>query len=51
LLMCGKTDLDSGKIITAVVRLVNNNSLVPLTLEAVGGYVVGVNGWDCNLVG
>lgn len=49
--MCGKTDLDLGKLITGVVRLVSSNSLVPVTLEAVGGYVIGLNGWDCNLVG
>jgi hypothetical protein len=45
--MCGKTELDNGKEIVAVVRLVRPGELVPLTLEAVGGYVVGVNGWDC----
>ena len=49
-LMCGKSDLDEGKELVAVVRLVSGGALVPLTLEAVGGYVVGVNGWDCNLV-
>ncbi len=46
--MCGNTDKDAGKELTAVVKHIMKN--VPLTLEGVGGYVIGVNAWDCNLV-
>lgn len=48
--MTGKSEEDVDKEIIGVVRLIQNGGLIPITLEYIGGYVIGLNGWECNLV-